>query len=242
VLLLDPSDPAVRVMVIGGGLSPGNETAEIATLSMLNPTWEHPTIIPGLEGRNNVNAVLLPDSSVLVVGGTPDPSVPCALYNPATDTWAEMDAVNFRKQYHSVAVLLPSGKVMATGGSNAGGGSNSIEIFSPPYLFKSDGSPADRPVIDQAPETVDHSDPFTLETPDAANIERVVLVRPMAVTHQTDTEQRVIQMAFTRSDTTLEVKLPVRHHPHGTAPRGYYMLFILTDEGVPSEGQFVLLK
>jgi hypothetical protein len=229
-------------MVIGGGLPPGNETAEIAILSMLNPTWEHSMLIPGLAGRNNVNAVLLPDSSVLVVGGTPDPSVPCALYNPATETWADMDAVNFRKQYHSVAVLLPSGKVMATGGSNAGGGSNSIEIFSPPYLFKSDGSPADRPVIDQAPELVDHSDPFTLETPDAANIERVVLARPMAVTHQTDTEQRVIQMAFTRSGTTLEVNLPVRHHPHGTAPRGYYMLFILTDEGVPSEGQFVLLK
>jgi hypothetical protein len=26
-----------------------------------------------------------------------------------------------------------------------------------------------------------------------------------------------------------------------TAPRGYYMLFILNDDGVPSEGRFIFL-
>jgi len=242
VLLLDPCEPTVRVMVVGGGTAPGNETAEIVTLSTLNPTWEHPMIVPGGSGRNNVNAVLLPDSTVLVAGGTADANVPCALYNPATDTWAEMDAVTYRKQYHSVAVLLPNGKVMATGGSNFGGGSNVIEIFSPPYLFNSDGSPADRPAIDEAPEIVHHSGgTFTVESPNAADIERVVLVRPMAVTHQTDSEQRVIQMAFTRYGTTLTVEVPDPDHPHGTAPRGYYMLFILNNDGVPSEGRFIFL-
>jgi len=241
VLLLDPCDPTVRVMVIGGGAAPGNETAEIVTLATLNPTWGHPMIIPGGSGRNNVNAVLLPDSTVMVVGGTADPSIACALYRPATDTWAAMDPVNYRKQYHSVAVLLPSGKVMATGGSNYGGGSNVIEIFSPPYLFKSDGSPADRPVIDNAPGLVHHGDSFAVESADAADIERVVLVRPMAVTHQTDSEQRVIQMAFRQSGSTLTVTAPDPDHPHGTAPRGHYMLFILNNAGVPSEGRFIFL-
>ncbi len=242
VLLLDTCEPAVRVLVIGGGAAPGNETAEIVTLSALNPAWEPPMIIPGGSGRNNVNAVLLPDSTVLVAGGTADPSVPCALFDPSTNTWSEMDAVNYRKQYHSVAVLLPSGKVMATGGSNYGGGSNVIEIFSPPYLFKPDGSPAGRPVIDSAPDIVHHSGgAFVIESPDATNIERVVFVRPMAVTHQTDSEQRVIQMSFTRSGTSLMVTVPDSDYPHGTAPRGCYMLFILDEEGIPSEGRFVFL-
>jgi hypothetical protein len=152
-----------------------------------------------------------------------------------------MARANYRKQYHSVAVLLPSGKVMSTGGSNYGGGSNVIEIFSPPYLFKPDGSPADRPAIDDAPDMVHHGHMFDVESADAADIERVVLVRPMAVTHQTDSEQRVLQMSFTRSGTTLTVTAPDHHHPHGHAPRGYYMLFILNGAGVPSEGRFIFL-
>ena len=238
----DPCAPSARVMVIGGGSAPDNETAEIVTLSALNPTWEHPTIIPGGSGRNNVNAVLLPDSTVFVVGGTVDPSVPCALYDPATDSWAEMDAASYRKQYHSVAVLLPSGQVAATGGSNYGGGSNVIEVFSPPYLFNADGTPAARPVIDDAPDLVHHSGgTFAVDSPDAAGVNRVVLVRPIAVTHQTDSEQRVIQMAFTRSGSTLTVTVPDPHHPHGTAPRGHYMLFVIDDHGVPSLGRFMFL-
>jgi hypothetical protein len=139
-------------------------------------------------------------------------------------------------------VLLPSGKVAATGGSNYGNGSNVIEIFSPPYLFELDGSLAARPVITSAPALVHHSGgTFAVESPEAADIERVVLVRPMAVTHQTDSEQRVIRMRFTRAGTTLSVTVPDPDHPHGLAPRGHYMLFVLNDRGVPSEGRFIFL-
>jgi hypothetical protein len=235
VLLLDPCYPSVRVMIIGGTGMPGAETAEIINLSKMNPSWEHATLIPGGTSRTNVNAVLLPDGTVFVVGGTTAPDSSCVLYNPASGTWSTLAKTQYRKQYHSVSILLPSGKVMATGGSNYGGGSNVIEIFSPPYLFK-----GARPVIDAYPGMVHHASQFDLETPDAADIEKVVLVRPMAVTHQTDTEQRVIQMKFTRSGTTLKVKAPNGHHPH-TAPRGYYLLFILNGKGVPSEGKFIFL-
>jgi hypothetical protein len=60
----------------------------------------------------------------------------------------------------------------------------------------------------------------------------------MAVTHQTDTEQRVIQMQFTRVGTMLKVQAPNHHYPHGMAARGCYMLFIVNSRGVPSEGRF----
>jgi hypothetical protein len=242
VLLHDPCHPTLRVLVIGGGTTPGNETAEMMTLSTLNPTWGHAMTVPGGTGRNNVNAVLLPDGTVLVVGGTADPAVPCALFDPRKHQWRTMARANYRKQYHSVAVLLPSGKVAATGGSNYGGGSNVIEIFSPPYLFNLDGSPAARPAITGAPATVHHSGgTFAVTTPDAAQIDRVTLVRPMAVTHQTDTEQRVIEMRFTRRGNDLTVTVPDAEHPHGVAPRGHYMMFLITDRGVPSEARWMFL-
>lgn len=76
---------------------------------------------------------------------------------------------------------------------------NTIEVLSPPYRFNPDGSPTSRPRIltingaeptRVTTPTVDHGSTFTIETPEAADIAKVVLVRPMAVTHQTDTERR----------------------------------------------------
>jgi hypothetical protein len=242
VILHDPCDPTLRVLTIGGGTTPGNETAEMISLATLNPTWGHAMTVPGGAGRNNVNAVLLPDGTVFVVGGTTDPTVPCALFDPRAHQWRTLARANYRKQYHSVAVLLPSGKVAATGGSNYGGGSNVIEIFSPPYLFNLDGSPAARPTISNAPATVHHSGgTFVVESPEAVDIERITLVRPMAVTHQTDTEQRVIEVRFTRSGNALTVTIPDKSHPHGVAPRGHYMMFVMNGNGTPSEARWIFL-
>ena len=81
-----------------------------------------------------------------------------------------------------------------------------------------------------------------MQTPQASEIEKVILVRPIAVTHQTDTEQRVIELNFNRNgDKTLHITAPNGNHPHPLAPRGYYMLFILNHQGVPSEGKFLEL-
>lgn len=219
-----------KVMVVGGN---GYDTAETINLSSISPTWEPPTTIPG-GGRSNVNVVVLPDNTVFVCGGaTPTNSavLPCALYDPMTNSWSEMDSLSYRRAYHSVAVLLPSGQVMITGDVN-----QKIEIFSPPYLFK--GS---RPSITSVPDTVHHANNFDIETPQAPDIEKVVLVRPMAVTHQTDTEQRVIGMTFRQDGNTLHVTAPNGNHPHPMAPRGYYMLFIINNDGVPSVGKFIWL-
>ncbi len=77
------------------------------------------------------------------------------------------------------------------------------------------------------------------------------MVRPMAVTHQTDTEQRVIALTFTASGaTTLSVNAPDGRvfpygmgggHTHAIARRGYYMLFTVNDSGVPSVAKFIRL-
>ena len=77
------------------------------------------------------------------------------------------------------------------------------------------------------------------------------MVRPMAVTHQTDGEQRILQLSFIASGTTtLSVVAPDGRvypygagggHSHAIAPRGYYMLFILNNDGVPSVAKFIRL-
>ena len=114
---------------------------------------------------------------------------------------------------------------------------NTIDIFRPPYLFK-----GARPVIDSLPALVHHGREFTINTAQAADIAKVVLVRPMAPTHNTDTEQRVIRMSFHASGANaITATAPNGWHPHATAPRGHYMVFILNTAGVPSEAKFMQL-
>jgi len=257
VVLLQPTYPYVRVAVFGGGPAGTNSTAQVINLSTLSPTWGPTSTVPDGRGRVNGNAVLLPDSTVLVCGGLQSAPFPTWIYRPnaLVNAWREMDEMNRPRHYHSCALLLPSGKVMVAGGASSGGCSlsveNSIEVFSPPYLFNADGTAAARPVIEnvdgEVPSPTDapqfhHGDTFTIETPQADSVAKVVLIRPMAVTHQTDSEQRVLHLTFHQSGTTqLTATAPDGIHPHAMAPRGYYMLFILDGNGVPSEGKFIHL-
>ena len=55
---------------------------------------------------------------------------------------------------------------------------------------------APRPEITNLSAQVHHGHEFEIETPSPSDIAKVVLVRPMAVTHQTDSEQRVVQLTF----------------------------------------------
>jgi hypothetical protein len=255
-LLLQPTYPFVQVIVAGGGDSTTSSTVEVANLSTLSPSWGPQVSIPDGRSRVNVDMVLLPDGTVFILGGLQGPPQTCYRYDPSTaiSPWAEMDELNRPRHYHSCALLLPSGKVMAAGGGAAGGCTvsveNTIEVFSPPYLFNADGSPATRPSITfingikptptDAP-TVNHGSQFYIETPEAAYIAKVVLVRPMATTHNTDTEQRVIQCNFARTDNYILCADAPNGLPPAIAPRGYYMLFILNADGVPSEGKFIHL-
>jgi hypothetical protein len=244
VLLLQPTYPFVQVLVVGGGDATQCATAQLINLSTLSPAWGGP--FPLLETRVHPNAVLLPDGTVFICGGmeasgTPPTGGRCELYDPVAGTLTEMDELNYPRHYHSVALLLPSGKVMAAGGAGQGGCSlsefNTIEVFSPPYLFR-----GARPVMSPLPPLVHHGHQFEITTADADEIARVVLVRPMAVTHQTDSEQRLIRLEFVQTAADkLTATMPDGIHPHGLAPRGHYLLFILNVDGVPSEGQFLFL-
>lgn len=256
-LLLQSTYPFVRAIVVGGGDSGSNQSAQTINLSTFSPLWGTPSAIPDGRPRVNVNVVLLLDNTVLVCGGTQSPPHTCWRYNPNTaiTPWSEMDELNSPRHYHSCVLLLPNGKVMAAGGAAPGGCTvsveNSIEVFNPPYLFNQDGTFASRPTIvsidgitpnTEKTPTIEHGGSFVIETPESADIAKVVLVRPMANTHNTDTEQRIINCSFVKTDAnTITGNAPNGMYPHAMAPRGYYMLFIINNKGVPSEAEFIHL-
>jgi hypothetical protein len=236
VLLHSSTPPYLRIMVLGGVDNATNNTYEILDATTLTPlsTWGPPTPFPDGEHRSLCSAVLLPDGNVFVCGGIQRINAPCAMYNPTSDSWSASAALPSIRDYHSVAILLPSGQVMVAGWNNT-----SIEIYSPPYLFA-----GQRPTITAVPPLVHHGQNFVIHSPHAASIARVVLVRPMAITHQTDGEQRVLEMPLTHDTahaTHILLTAPHGGHPHAVAPKGYYMLFAITNTGVPSEGKFVHL-
>jgi hypothetical protein len=78
---------------------------------------------------------------------------------------------------------------------------------------------------------------FQIQTPQAANIKWVSLIRPMATTHGLDTEQRLVNVTINSvSGTTLNVTLT---NNKNLTPPGYYMLFITNQNNVPSVANWV---
>ncbi|MHC4952531.1 MAG: galactose oxidase-like domain-containing protein [Planctomycetota bacterium] len=237
VVLNSPTPPYVRVLVVGGADAASNDTYEIFDASTLTPAasfdpWQP---VPDGENRSLCSLVLLPDGNVFVCGGISSTNSPCTMFDPQTNTWSAKANLPSARQYHSVAILLPSGKVMMAGWYNT-----KIEIYSPPYLFK-----GARPQITTAPSLVHHGAAFSIESPQAATIAKVVFVRPMAVTHQTDSEQRVIDVLPLIYDpmtpTTINLTAPDGGHPHPMAPRGHYMMFAIDINGIPSVAEWIYL-
>jgi hypothetical protein len=227
-----------QIMVAGGGGGP-TATAEIINLNNPVPIWSYTGSMAN--ARRNANATLLPDGTVLVTGGTSgaifdDPThavFPDELWNPATGTWSTMASLSIYRGYHSVAVLLPDGRVLSGGGQcygDPGCNPNSTEIFSPPYLFA-----GPRPTISSAPAGIGGGQTFFVGTPDAANITQVTWIRLGAVTHTFNQEQRISFLSFSQTTGGLNVTAPPSAN---LAPAGYYMLFLL-NSGVPSVASII---
>lgn len=227
-------------ILIAGGHDPPTATAEVIDLQDPNPTWRN--IAPMAFARRQVNSVLLPDGTVLVLGGTSsggfnraDAAVLAVeLWNPVTESWTFMAPQAEPRLYHSTAWLLPDGRVVSAGGGQpAADGIDddhyTAQIYSPPYLFK--GS---RPRITSAPASVVHGASFVVSTPDA--IASVSLIRLSSVTHSFNTDQRIARPVFAPVDGGVRVDAPSDLR---RAPPGYYLLFLLNAQGVPSQASTI---
>ncbi len=266
--LLPHQSYAPRILLCGS-----TEPLVISPLSPM-PTWaatsgpREPIRGSALRKRTHLNAVILPTMDIMITGGFDATGAvrEVELYHPLDDSWTTLPAAgtaSVARNYHSVALLMPDGRVWTAGGNDRGDWSyhNSaeyenqtpprplptnaqdpsvdnretlIEVFEPPYY----GRP-DRPQITGAPSFVGYGQTLTVSTPNANTISRVALIRAGSTTHAFNGDQRYVGLSFTRGGGQIQVAAP----PNGNvAPPGTYLLFIVAligGEAVPSVGVFV---
>lgn len=227
---------AQKVLTAGGGTNGSpTATAEILDTSQATPKWRS---TPSMTyPRLLANSVVLPDGQVFVVGGGrefkyTDPVYVPELFNPATETWSLMATHQAGRMYHATALLLPDARVLVAG-QDSGTLQRYGEIFSPPYLFK-----GARPSIAGAPANVTHGSRLEFTSAEASDLATVVLIRPGSCTHGVNTDQRSVVLPFAVAGTTVTADIPSSVN---LAPPGYYMLFVVNRNGVPSVAPWIRL-
>lgn len=185
--------------------------------------------------RAFATGVVLPNGQMLAVGGINNGKafsdngaiLAPELFNPRNNSWTTMANMSVPRTYHSVALLLPDGRVFAGGGGLCGNcdvNHADAQIFSPPYLFK-----GNRPKINSAPNVVSYNQNFTVNA--STDTTQFTLVRLSSVTHSVNTDQRFKRVRSTKNGSTYTLNLDANAN---ITPPGYYMLFALNSQGVPS--------
>jgi hypothetical protein len=232
-----------KILIVGGG-TPTN-AAEVIDLNQSSPSWRRVSSM--YYARRQLNTVVLPDGKVLAIGGTSGGGFnsftgterSAEMWDPSKDVWTMMASQQVERLYHSTALLLPDGRVLVAGGGQpgpTGGGSDNynLEIYSPPYLFK--GS---RPTITSVQDAIAYGELFQVKVPDkkaAKTVSDVVLIRLPSVTHAITMDQRRVRLSFAKKGKNLEVIAPASGN---ICPPGYYMLFLVSKQGVPSVAKII---
>ncbi|MGH3932922.1 MAG: galactose oxidase-like domain-containing protein, partial [Pseudonocardiaceae bacterium] len=249
-LLLPPAQDQ-RVITMGGGNTvtnvEANRLTNIIDLKLGNPTYQPGPLLPSgtmaatgtpqspAQGKLYVNAVLLPDGKVFETGGSlharADDVLEASMYDPVANNFTPMATDPVPRNYHATATLLPDGRVLLVGSDPSNGQFElRISVYSPPYLFH-----GARPVITDLPN-VNWAYGTTQQLTVDRAITKAQLIRPAAVTHQSDPNQRSVDLPLTGTGTTVGVNLTA--NPNLTPP-GWYMLSVTDAAGVPSVAKWV---
>ncbi len=240
-----------KILVSGGAIDSTVNTSsnKAAIIDITNPSPVVTEIAPMNIARQFSNEVILPTGEVLVIGGNTtgakfsdsgtvlDPEI----WDPTTQTWTLLNAMSVPRNYHSTAILLPDGRVLAAGGGYSSGDPDHPathtdgQVFSPPYLFQSDGTLAPRPIMTAAPTSFAIGKTFIVESPD--NIQRFTMIRMSATTHTMNTGQRFLEVPFNSLGGN-QYELTAHSNANVLVP-GYWMLFSIDNQGVPSASQII---
>lgn len=211
---------------------------------------------PKAFGRTQDDTLILPDGTLFTVNGAPGiRDYGNGEYNPNADqkyrqtelrdadgNWTGGPFQRLPRGYHSNAVVMPDGRVMITGDELQQIANDpditddmhgAIEIYEPAYLHR-----GERPHLGTAPDRMiryQQSFTVTTDTPDA--VTRAVVLAPSTATHSVNTSQRHLDLAITGREGG-ELRLQAPPSARDAVP-GFYMLFLLDEDGVPSEAQWV---
>jgi hypothetical protein len=245
-----------RILICGGT----SERAHVLDVTKwpTSPTeWKATGARAISKARLNSNATILPTGEIFVNGGvnisedeltrqvpildsrgTNEPEI----YNPYTNKWTVLSQPNERasvpRNYHSVSLLMPDGRVWTAGSSkNSAPGiatrNLDIEIFEPWYW----GNP-DRPYINDAPSLAYPGTKIQISSTFANEIERVVVLRAGSCTHSFNPDQRMVELKFRHlGGDKLEVDMPADNYIY---PPGHYLIYTIRHHagtlGLPSFG------
>jgi hypothetical protein len=230
------------VMIAGGDKGASNnewlDSFDLAAGWRDYPKWNRQ--------RHNANTVILPDGKLLTVGGNSarsnygDTLFNAELFSgPANDVdgaWTEVAPHSIPAAYHSSAILLPDATVLLSeddrSQSSLAAANHRVQVYSPPYLFR-----GPRPTF-SAPPALVRGQPFAITAVVQARraIAGAVLIAPAAVTHANDMHQRFIKLPIKVEGGAITATVPTSA---ALVPPGYYMLFVVDSQGVPSIAQFV---
>lgn len=229
-----------------GGTDNDGHAQRIDLYQPLTNSWR--SIDTGI-GRRNASSVLLPDGTVLLINGGTDERNFAGdrrrpqIFDPVTgsvSTLAPWTNDSLERGYHNFAVLLKDGRVLIGGGISPIGGigceRTDMRIYNPPYFSK-----GTQPVLSNALTTL-------ALTTGAAPVQLsfsgeplkqtggVVLLATGSTTHSFDQNQRYVPLTFTQSGTNLTITPPATPLE---APPGDYMMFLVSQAGVPSVARHV---
>ena len=225
----------------------------------ISTSWFPMGNVPGGK-RQYTNAVILPDASILVIGGSdgaPSPTARLSMAVYRNNAWSFVTPeLPTKRMYHTTAVLLPDGRVLIGGGEGRTDRTGSVgtdyDIFSPHYLQGNPPRPEILSVTGPGVVTDIVGGQVTYRIPNGATnvlcrcdltslealdqITKLVLLAPGAMTHHSDMSARFVELP----SVVVRANEQVFTMPANTVvPRGHYMLFALKNNVIPSVAAWV---
>ena len=241
-----------KILMIGGqqkgeGYSASNGAIVIDISDSFNPkiikkeSMSYP--------RAFADATILPTGDVFVNGGTAVyrgayddtyfSNFTPEIYKSNDDIWKKVSKTNFRRNYHSTSLLLPDGRIFV-----AGGDAWNAQFFYPPYLFARDSKGkmifAKRPKIEKLEKIISNRSKQIMLVDNSDEIEKISLISTGSTTHAQASELKYLSLKFKIiNKNKIEFEIPENKN---NVTDGTYLVFIVSNSGVPSIGKITYIR